>query len=121
MFSNLLHQDFTAESKNSKWCTDFTYLFLTDGSPRYNCAIIDLYNRSIVVSINGKEITSDLAIRTVKKALNFQPAIKQPLILHSDQGTQFSSKEFVSFCKSVKITQSMNKAGCLYDNAPMER
>jgi putative transposase len=121
LFSNLLNQDFTAESKNSKWCTDFTYLFLTDGRQRYNCSIIDLYDRSVVASINGKEITSDLAIRTVKKALNSQPAIKQQLILHSDQGAQFSSKEFVAFCKSVKITQSMSKAGCPYDNAPMER
>ena len=121
IFSNLLHQDFTAESKNSKWCTDFTYLFLRDGRQRYNCSIIDLYDRSVVASINGKEITSDLAIRTVKRALNSQPAINQQLILHSDQGAQFSSKEFVSFCKSVKITQSMSKAGCPYDNAPMER
>jgi transposase InsO family protein len=121
LFPNLLDQDFSAKSKNSKWCTDFTYLFLTDGSKRYNCAIIDLYDRSVVASMNGKEITSNLAIRTVKKALNSQPAIKQQLILHSDQGSQFSSKEFVSFCKSKKITQSMSKAGCPYDNAPMER
>lgn len=42
VFENKLHQDFKAESINQKWCTDFTYLFLTDGSKRYNCAIIDL-------------------------------------------------------------------------------
>ena len=32
VFENKLHQDFKAESINQKWCTDFTYLFLTDGS-----------------------------------------------------------------------------------------
>ena len=42
-------------------------------------------------------------------------------LLHSDQGQQFSSWEFVLFCKEQGITQSMSKAGCPYDNAPMER
>ena len=32
-----------------------------------------------------------------------------------------SSKDFVDFCASKGITQSMSKAGCPYDNAPMER
>lgn len=43
------------------------------------------------------------------------------LILHSDQGCQFTSWTFVDFCKSQGIIQSMSKAGCPYDNAPMER
>ncbi|MFW5670633.1 MAG: DDE-type integrase/transposase/recombinase [Acetivibrio ethanolgignens] len=43
------------------------------------------------------------------------------LILHSDQGSQFTSKAFVEFCESVHVTQSMSKAGYPYDNAPMER
>jgi transposase InsO family protein len=42
------------------------------------------------------------------------------LILHSDQGRQFASEEFAQFCKKHHIQQSMSKAGCPYDNAPME-
>ena len=42
-------------------------------------------------------------------------------LLHSDQGQQFASWEFVLFCKEQGITQSMSKAGCPYDNAAMER
>lgn len=121
IFPNLIQQAFKADTINSKWCTDFTYLFLTDGSKRYNCSIIDLHDRSVVASLNGKEITSELAIRTIRKALSLQPAIKGQLILHSDQGSQFTSKEFVEFCESAHITQSMSKAGYPYDNAPMER
>ena len=121
VFPNLLQQDFQADKINAKWCTDFTYLYLTDGSKRYNCSIVDLHDRSVVASLNSKEITSDLAIRTVEKALSSQPTIKGQLILHSDQGSQFTSKEFVEFCESVHITQSMSKAGYPYDNAPMER
>ncbi len=42
------------------------------------------------------------------------------MILHSDQGSQYTSKEFTEYCESVGITQSMSRAGCPYDNAPME-
>lgn len=120
-FDNLLSQDFTAADINQKWCTDFTYLFLTDGSKRYNCSVLDLHDRSVVASITDKNITADLAIRTVKKALEAQPSIKGKLILHSDQGSQYTSKDFTDFCTDAGITQSMSKAGYPYDNAPMER
>ena len=75
----------------------------------------------MVASITDRYITSDLAIRTLKKALESQPEIKGELILHSDQGSQYTSKTFVKFCESVHVTQSMSKAGYPYDNAPMER
>lgn len=121
IFKNLLNQDFTSTEINKKWCTDFTYLFLKDGSKRYNCTIIDLYDRSVVASITDKKITADLAKRTLQKALDSQSGINGALILHSDQGSQFTSKEFIDFCESVGVTQSMSKAGYPYDNAPMER
>lgn len=121
VFENKIKQDFTADTVNQKWCTDFTYLFLDDHEVRYNCTIIDLHDRSVVASITDCHITSDLAIRTLQKALDSQPAIKGELILHSDQGSQYTSKAFVEFCKSVHVTQSMSKAGYPYDNAPMER
>ena len=43
------------------------------------------------------------------------------LILHSDQGSQFTSKEFSDVCVKNHVQQSMSRAGCPYDNAPMER
>ena len=66
-------------------------------------------------------ITSYLAVRTLEKALSTAKAIPQNLILHSDQGSQFTSAEFVQHCRELGISQSMSRAGCLYDNAPMER
>lgn len=121
IFENKINQDFTAEKKNQKWCTDFTYLFLSNKEVRYNCSIIDLHDRSLIASITDKKMNSELAIRTLQKALDSQPKIKGELILHSDQGSQYTSKAFTQFCESVNITQSMSKAGYPYDNAPMER
>ena len=108
VYENKLNQDFHANAINQKWCTDFTYLFLTDGSKRYNCTIINLHDRSVIASITDKSITADLAKRTLEKAIHSQPGIDlSKLMLHSDQGSG--------------ITQSMSKAGYPYDNAPMER
>ena len=122
VFENKLKQDFSADEINQKWCTDFTYLFLTDGSKRYNCSIIDLHDRSVVASITDKNITSDLAKRTLQKAIDSQPGIDPcKLLIHSDQGSQYTSKDYTEFCESLGITQSMSKAGYPYDNAPMER
>lgn len=121
VFENLLEQNFVADEANQKWCTDFTYLFLKNHEVRYNCSILDLHDRSVIASITDRHITSDLAIRTLQKALDSQPAIKGELILHSDQGSQFTSKAFIEFCELSHVTQSMSKAGYPYDNAPMER
>ena len=95
---------------------------MTDGSKRYNCTIIDLHNRCVVASITERNITADLAKRTLAKAINSQTGIDlSKLLVHSDQGNQYTSKEFTEFYEELSITQSMSKAGYPYDNAPMER
>lgn len=71
-----------------------------------------------VASLNSDYINTDLAINTLKIALKKENYPK--VILHSDQGVQFTSWDFVNFCKDNNVTQSMSKAGCPYDNAPME-
>ena len=101
--------------------SNFTYLKLTDGTFRYNCSILDLYDRSIVASITAREMTSELAIKTLEKGLRKVKKIRNKIILHSNQGSQYSSKKFVEYCKKNMIQQSMSRAGCPYDNAPMER
>ncbi len=40
---------------------------------RYNCTIIDLYDRSVIASVNGKNITAVLAIETLSKAISQHP------------------------------------------------
>ena len=76
-------------------------------------------NELAVASLNSDCINTDLAINTLKTA--FKKEKHPKVILHSDQGVQFTSWEFINFCKDNNITQSMSKAGCPYDNAPMER
>ena len=121
IFPNLLKQNFEADKPNKVWCTDFTYLYLANGSVWYNCSIIDLYDRSITASVNDCRLTSALAIKTLGKAIAKAGCNPKELILHSDQGSQFTSEDFVLRCQNLGITQSMSRAGTPYDNAPMER
>jgi len=120
VFPNLINQNFDVDNPNEVWATDFTYMIQPNGTKYYNCTIIDLCNRDVVASLNGKHITSELAIKTLKKALGKRKPPKG-IILHHDQGSQFGSKEFVKFCRDNHVQQSMSRAGCPYDNAPMER
>jgi putative transposase len=120
VFPNLLNQNFSVPRKNKVWCTDFTYIRMANGKMHYNCSIIDLYKREAVATINSKWINSDLAIETLTKAIEREKPGKG-LILHSDQGVQFTSWAFVEYCENQGIVQSMSKTGCPYDNAPMER
>ena len=120
LFENLLDQDFRADRRNAKWCVDFTYLSFGKNNRRYNCTIIDLYDRRVVASVNSNRINSQLAMDALEEAIR-NTGGETGMILHSDRGSQFASKEFIEFCKSLGITQSMSKPGCPYDNAPMER
>lgn len=113
VFPNLVNQNFDVDKPNKRWCTDFTYLYLADGTTRYNCTIIDLHDRSVLASLNGSQITASLAVETLKIAIKRHRRGKG-LILHSDQGSQFTSKEFNDFCSNVSIQQSMSGAGCPY-------
>lgn len=120
IFGNLLGQDFHATARNQKWCVDFTYLYFGSHKKRYNCTIIDLYDRRVVASVCSDRINAELAIRTVTNAIESIGG-ETGMILHSDRGSQFTSKEFVEFCQKHGVTQSMSKPGCPYDNSPMER
>ena len=120
IFENIINRNFNADQPNKLWCTDFTYLPMSNGKMRYNCTIIDLYNREVIATLNSNRISAGLAVDTLKIAMKRRKNFKN-VILHSDQGSQYTSKEFIDFCCKNNITQSMSRAGCPYDNAVIER
>lgn len=70
IFDNLLQQNFTVDRKNKVWCTDFTYMHQPNGKFRYNCTVIDLYDRAVIASVNISYINTELAITTLQKAFD---------------------------------------------------
>lgn len=117
---NLLKRDFTATGPNQKWSIDITYIHTSEGI-EYLCVIKDLYDRSIIAYRQSRFNDNPLVIETVKEALTKVPRSKRiGLILHSDQGTQFTSVAYRKLLKRRNVKHSVSYKGSCADNMPIE-
>ncbi len=67
----------------------------------------------------GERIDRELAINALLMAVwRRQP--KETVMVHSDQGSQFSSYDWQDFLKAHNLTQSMSRRGNCHDNAVAE-
>lgn len=117
---NLLQRDFTTEHSNEKWSIDISYLPNTQGT-LYLCAIKDLHDKSIISHKVSLQNDLKLVIDTVKEAKRRVPRVQRKgLILHSDQGGQFTSKIYGRWLKRFGIKHSVSAKGSCVDNCPIE-
>jgi len=115
---NRLQREFEADGPNKKWVADFTYVWTAEGW-LYVAAVTDLYSRRIVGwsmsdSMHAKMVTDALLLALWRRGRPSQ------LLLHSDQGSQYTSEEFQSMLRAEGITCSMSRRGDCWDNAAME-
>jgi putative transposase len=115
---NYLGQCFGVNEPNSVWVTDITYIKTYEGW-LYLCVVLDLFSRKVVGWNTGHRMTTSLALNALKMATLRQRPGKS-LMIHSDQGSQFSSYEWQALLKSHNVTQSMSRRGNCYDNAVAE-
>jgi transposase InsO family protein len=85
----------------------------------YMCAVLDLCGRTVLAWRIGDDMTSSLVTDTVRDAL-IQEKVTNGLALHSDQGSQYTSKAYFDLSKEYHFSPSMSSPGCPYDNAAME-
>jgi len=113
IYSNLI-KDKEITGINQVWCADITYIRILNGFV-YLSAIIDIYSRKIVGYAIGKTLSPKLAIA----ALNMAIATRKTdnLIHHSDQGIQYTCKDYIKLLKDNGIRISMSRKGNPYDNA----
>ena len=115
---NLLKRDFKTFSFNKKWCTDITYLIF--GNKRvYLSTIIDLYDRHVVAHKISKVNNINLVIDTFNQAFEKEKNVTG-LIVHSDQGFQYTSFEYKALLNSKGVLISMSRKGTPIDDSPME-
>jgi len=111
---HLLKRDFRAEQPLQKLVTDITYLPF--GSKMlYLSSIMDLYNGEIIAYSIGDTQDTNLVLDT----LNQLPAVER-CMLHSDQGSVYTSTVYQQAVKEKGITMSMSRKGTPADNAPIE-
>jgi len=116
IYSNLI-KDKELTGINQVWCADITYIRILNDFV-YLAAIIDIYSRKIVGYAIGKTLSPKLAIT----ALNMAIATRNTdnLIHHSDQGIQYTCKDYIKILKDNGIRISMSGKGNPYDNAFVE-
>lgn len=115
---NLLNRNFKATNINQKWSTDITYI-IYNKKRAYLSSIMDLYSRDIIAYEISYTIDNNLVIRTLNEAIRKQKNVSG-VILHSDQGFQYTSNEYKQICESNGINVSMSRKSTPADNAPIE-
>ena len=115
---NLLKRNFFAEAPNQKWTTDITYL-IHNGNRMYLSSIMDLNTRNIIAYKISKTIDNKLVMDTLNEAIRKQKDV-HGLIIHSDQGFQYTSNEYKAICEANGIIISMSPKGSPVDNSPIE-
>lgn len=115
---NLLNRNFKATKENQKWVTDITYL-IHNGRRAYLSSVMDLYTKDIIAYKISYRIDNNLVIDTINEAIVKQKDVTG-VILHSDQGFQYTSYEYKQVCQSHGIQISMSRKSTPADNAPIE-
>ena len=117
---NLLNREFSPPAMNDSWVGDITYVDTLNGW-LYLATVMDLYNREIVGYSMSKSPNAELAKQALSNAIKRQQPDTTRLLFHSDQGCQYTAKEFRNNLKTHNITQSMSRRGNCWDNAVQER
>lgn len=118
---DLIGRDFAADQLNRKWYGDGTELD-TDEGKLYLDSVLDIWSRRIVgFAMSGHHdtataygaLTMAVAVRGGKEAV-------AGVILHTDQGSEFTAHLFRAACERMGIRQSMGRVGSALDNSVIE-
>ena len=115
---NLLNQDFKVDRPNKVWVTDITQ-FITERGKLYLATVKDIFHKEIVGWALAPHMRAELCIEALQNAVKRHRPPKG-LIHHSDQGSQYCSKEYIEELDKYGIVRSMSRKGNCWDNACAE-
>lgn len=118
-FPNRLNRSFNAELPMHKIVTDVTYI-KHRGKFYYLACYLDLFNREIIDWELSDTFDNFLVMKPAKRILEKAKSTKHQVLLHSDQGVQYSSAGYTTLLKEYNAIQSMSRAGTPHDNAVIE-
>jgi len=105
------------ERPNQVWATDITYIRCETGF-MYLVAILDLYSRRVLSHRLSNTLSTRFCVDALKDAIMLYG---QPEIFNTDQGSQFTSEEWIGVLKNHRIQISMDGKGRAIDNIYVER
>ncbi len=98
--------------------TDITYIRTYEGLA-YLAVVIDLYSRKVVGWAMQSHQTTDLVLQALLMAV-WRRKPKNRVMIHSDQGSQFTSIDWASLLRRHNLEHSMSRRGNCHDNAVAE-
>ena len=102
---------------NQVWAMDITYIPMARGFV-YLAAVIDWFSRKVLAWKLSITLSADFCIEALEDALARHG---RPEICNTDQGSQFTSVEFIKVLKNVEVAISMDGKGAWRDNVFVER
>ena len=117
--ANHLDRQFCPIRPDLAWAGDITYIDTTDGW-RYLAVWMDLHSRRIIGWALRDSLDASLVTEALDRAFGSRSVNLDELMIHTDQGSQYTGKEFQQRLVSKKITCSMSGKGCCWDNAVVE-
>ena len=116
---NLLNRQFDPGRPNQAWAGDITYIPTRQGW-LYLAIVVDLFSRRVIGWATSPVADTRLALEASELAF----ATRQPaagVIMHTDQGCQYTSDLYVAHLRRHGAVQSMSRKGNCWDNAVVER
>ena len=115
---NVLDRQFDVAEPNQVWVTDITMIRTYEGW-LYLAVVVDLYSRQVVGWSMQSRMHTDLILKALLMAV-WRRKPKPGVLIHSDQGSQYTGHEWQKFLKDHKLVCSMSRRGNCYDNAVAE-
>jgi putative transposase len=115
---NLLNREFTVEKPNQAWVTDITYVKTAEGW-LFLAIVLDLFSRQVIGWSMSESINTELVLDALVMAC-WRRRPKQKVIVHSDQGCQYTSYDWRKMLEQKNLVASMSRRGNCYDNAVAE-
>ena len=119
LYPNVLNREFHTDLPLQKVVTDITYI-KHRGKWFFLVCYLDLFNNEIVEWELSDTVDNLFVIRSAKRLLEKTQCTGNPILLHSDQGNQYTSTGYQALLREYNATQSMSRAATPRDNAVME-
>lgn len=113
-FPNALDRAFTQTVPYRFFCTDITYIPLTNRFA-YLSVMKDIASGEVIAWHLSPRITMELVLSTLSKMQQYRKAL-----IHSDQGFHYTNPEYIGKVRALEMVQSMSRKGNCIDNAPIE-
>lgn len=119
IYPNILNRKFYADKPLQKIVADISYIRYR-GKWFYFSCFLDLFNNEVVEWQLSEQLDNFLVINPARRLLERAKCTETPILLHSDQGVQYTSTGYQALLKQYNAIQSMSRAGTPRDNAVIE-